>query len=90
MGVWDFEWDSKRSIRSLEDHPFGPARVQKAGLAGHSSYGERRTRTADTTIFSRVLYQLSYLASGGIVSTERVGLCAGWASSWLGWVACRP
>jgi hypothetical protein len=27
--------------------------------------GETRTRTGDTTIFSRVLYQLSYLASGG-------------------------
>jgi hypothetical protein len=26
--------------------------------------GETRTRTGDTTIFSRVLYQLSYLASG--------------------------
>ena len=25
-------------------------------------YGETRTRTGDTTIFSRVLYQLSYLA----------------------------
>jgi hypothetical protein len=27
------------------------------------SYGETRTRTGDTTIFSRVLYQLSYLAA---------------------------
>ncbi len=27
--------------------------------------GETRTRTGDTTIFSRVLYQLSYLAVGG-------------------------
>jgi hypothetical protein len=26
-------------------------------------HGQRRTRTADTTIFSRVLYQLSYLAA---------------------------
>jgi hypothetical protein len=26
--------------------------------------GETRTRTGDTTIFSRVLYQLSYLARG--------------------------
>jgi hypothetical protein len=25
-------------------------------------HGETRTRTGDTTIFSRVLYQLSYLA----------------------------
>jgi hypothetical protein len=28
-----------------------------------SADGERRTRTADTAIFSRVLYQLSYLAA---------------------------
>jgi hypothetical protein len=27
--------------------------------------GETRTRTGDTTIFSRVLYQLSYLAVMG-------------------------
>ncbi len=26
--------------------------------------GEARNRTGDTTIFSRVLYQLSYLAAG--------------------------
>ncbi len=33
-------------------------------LAG-STDGETRTRTGDTTIFSRVLYQLSYLARMG-------------------------
>ena len=27
--------------------------------------GEARTRTGDTTIFSRVLYQLSYFAEAG-------------------------
>ena len=32
--------------------------------------GEGQNRTGDTTIFSRMLYQLSYLAPGGIV---RVG-----------------
>jgi hypothetical protein len=32
-------------------------------FAGYSPYGETRTRTGDTTIFSRVLYQLSYLAA---------------------------
>src|SRR3954469_14498071 len=30
-----------------------------------SANGETRTRTGDTTIFSRVLYQLSYLAERG-------------------------
>ena len=35
-----------------EDHPFG---------GGHLPGAEGRNRTADTAIFSRVLYQLSYL-----------------------------
>jgi hypothetical protein len=44
----------------------GPARDAKIDqLAGISCDGETRTRTGDTTIFSRVLYQLSYLAEGG-------------------------
>jgi hypothetical protein len=30
--------------------------------------GETRTRTGDTTIFSRVLYQLSYLAARASVA----------------------
>ena len=33
--------------------------------AARASHGETRTRTGDTTIFSRVLYQLSYLAAAG-------------------------
>jgi hypothetical protein len=33
--------------------------------------GETRIRTGDTTIFSRVLYQLSYLAVIGDPSAER-------------------
>jgi hypothetical protein len=32
--------------------------------------GEGRTRTGDTPVFSRVLYQLSYLAAGGAQSTQ--------------------
>src|SRR3954453_23498608 len=39
-----------------------PSRMRKAPLAGPFCDGETRTRTGDTTIFSRVLYQLSYLA----------------------------
>ena len=35
-----------------------PAAMRDLGLQD----GETRTRTGDTTIFSRVLYQLSYLA----------------------------
>ena len=33
-------------------------------MQGLPEDGETRTRTGDTTIFSRVLYQLSYLAAG--------------------------
>ena len=32
-------------------------------IPGHLQNGEGRNRTGDTTIFSRVLYQLSYLAA---------------------------
>src|SRR5207249_3677533 len=34
----------------------------KIGLSRQRPNGETRNRTGDTTIFSRVLYQLSYLA----------------------------
>jgi hypothetical protein len=34
--------------------------------------GEGRTRTGDTPVFSRVLYQLSYLAAGGAQSSQTV------------------
>jgi hypothetical protein len=37
----------------------------KAPQTAWLSDGEGQNRTADTTIFSRVLYQLSYLAGGG-------------------------
>jgi hypothetical protein len=33
-------------------------------MSAPSAHGETRIRTGDTTIFSRVLYQLSYLAVG--------------------------
>ena len=40
-----------------------PANKKSRSNAGfRPSNGETRTRTGDTTIFSRVLYQLSYLA----------------------------
>src|SRR5829696_7129397 len=34
---------------------------------GRAADGEGRNRTGDTTVFSRVLYQLSYLAAGRLV-----------------------
>ena len=37
--------------------------LKKRRLAALFEDGETRTRTGDTTIFSRVLYQLSYLAA---------------------------
>ena len=48
-----------------------PARADRACSASMSGElvesGEGRNRTGDTTVFSRVLYQLSYLARGGEV-----------------------
>jgi hypothetical protein len=47
--------------------PSGWAPANDAACATNTlpSDGETRTRTGDTTIFSRVLYQLSYLAAVG-------------------------
>jgi hypothetical protein len=41
------------------------ARKRRPDFAAES--GEGRNRTGDTTVFSRVLYQLSYLARAGEV-----------------------
>ena len=48
--------------------------LNEAGQAGLSweRGGEGRNRTGDTTVFSRVLYQLSYLASAAESSAEPV------------------
>jgi hypothetical protein len=42
--------------------PEAAEQMKYLALAATSGSGETRTRTGDTTIFSRVLYQLSYLA----------------------------
>ena len=44
---------------------YGPLKVASAThrILKLHIYGQGRNRTADTTIFSRVLYQLSYLAA---------------------------
>ena len=62
----DAELVMKRS-RRLRDPEAGSKRPpggepEKTARAGKFENGETRTRTGDTTIFSRVLYQLSYLA----------------------------
>ena len=48
----------------VEILPLGktPQTKRSPALAGLPFDGETRARTGDTTIFSRVLYQLSYLA----------------------------
>ena len=50
---------SQAQFADLVQHP-GNNEIQQ--LPGFAADGETRTRTGDTTIFSRVLYQLSYLA----------------------------
>ena len=52
---------SQAQIENRIQHAGKPANQLPSGIAGD---GETRTRTGDTTIFSRVLYQLSYLAVG--------------------------
>jgi hypothetical protein len=39
-----------------------------SGCLSNTPSGEGRNRTGDTTVFSRVLYRLSYLAAGDRVS----------------------
>jgi hypothetical protein len=78
--VWDHEDDSRRWYASSLDqyvewwlggeHPIWLAgRVRCCAIAETDSTddGEGRNRTGDTTVFSRVLYQLSYLAAAGAV-----------------------
>jgi hypothetical protein len=48
-------------------------------------HGETRTRTGDTTIFSRVLYQLSYLALGGDASEWERGAAGGHGAAPATW-----
>ena len=56
-----------RSLGRLAD--FAGSRLLAAGASGRARHvgrgddGEGRNRTGDTTVFSRVLYQLSYLAA---------------------------
>ena len=55
------DWATKRkSSRSRPSR--APSRRRKTTQMQGCNYGETQTRTGDTTIFSRVLYQLSYLA----------------------------
>ena len=64
--------DCQRFSRPSPFHPLFADRARNAGTARSSIHrdlrgdGETRTRTGDTTIFSRVLYQLSYLAAARV------------------------
>ena len=52
--------------------PAGNVRSRTAALVTDCYLvdGEGRNRTGDTTVFSRVLYQLSYLAARGLQSNS--------------------
>src|SRR5687767_2291065 len=54
--------DSVRSRAQIRQLPRAASGAKYSVFAATSRSGETRTRTGDTTIFSRVLYQLSYLA----------------------------
>jgi hypothetical protein len=51
----------------------GPKGQRGSTAKQRSESGEGRIRTGDTTIFSRVLYQLSYLASAREPLAQRQG-----------------
>ena len=55
-------WADEAGRSARRDERIGE---QETELCRGSRNGETRTRTGDTTIFSRVLYQLSYLAVMG-------------------------
>jgi hypothetical protein len=54
-GVGRFGW-------SLEEESAEVVMLRLQPQRTSGDYGEGRNRTGDTTVFSRVLYQLSYLA----------------------------
>src|ERR1700750_2905544 len=54
---------ARHSLFDFWPHRAGKHEIQSWSAV--SGDGETRTRTGDTTIFSRVLYQLSYLAGVG-------------------------
>ena len=51
---------ARKRVATRAPHASGP--MTQPGDAPQPENGEGRNRTGDTTIFSRVLYQLSYLA----------------------------
>ena len=56
------DWDQTHGGGASALGNLAPVAREKMPLAAASPNGEGRNRTGDTTIFSRVLYQLSYLA----------------------------
>ena len=62
---WAVDWAVAPNRSAFRASPRRPLRGKQKGPASRAfRSGETRTRTGDTTIFSRVLYQLSYLAVG--------------------------
>jgi hypothetical protein len=53
---------SARSRPPLEEDSAEVVMLRRQPQRTSVDYGEGRNRTGDTTVFSRVLYQLSYLA----------------------------
>jgi hypothetical protein len=57
-------------LGSIQEEELMPRTLKTAEFAVQTPHGETGTRTRDTTIFSRVLYQLSYLAADPILPAE--------------------
>jgi hypothetical protein len=69
-GVLAPKWHQPPEVAHERSAPPAPER-EPSDLQGPLGSGETRTRTGDTTIFSRVLYQLSYLAATDKASGPR-------------------
>ena len=57
--------------RALEEESAEVVMLRRQPHRTSADHGEGRNRTGDTTVFSRVLYQLSYLARDGQCSHAR-------------------
>jgi hypothetical protein len=72
LTAWVHDTEAMRASETHQDRRQTPAprTLEDRRFAAQTPHGETGTRTRDTTIFSRVLYQLSYLAADPILPAE--------------------
>jgi hypothetical protein len=60
--VWDVPAPPRTAVKHCDDHGLTGGNAKTRTGSGLQGNGGTQIRTGDTTIFSRVLYQLSYPA----------------------------